>query len=59
MKALPSGKYGIVHSIEVREQELDALAKKLGIEKPARLRAGTIHIVRELGADEKPAGNKG
>jgi hypothetical protein len=42
MRPLPPGKYGVIHEIEVKGHELDALAKKLGIEKPSRLRAGKI-----------------
>ncbi|MBV8613226.1 MAG: hypothetical protein JOY66_05570 [Acetobacteraceae bacterium] len=59
MRPLPPGKYGVIHEVEVKGHELDALAKKLGIEKPSRLREGKIHIVREYGPGEEPPRGKG
>ena len=52
MKALTPGKYGIIHAIEVTEEQLAALAVQLGIQKPGRLKAGKVLIVRELEAHE-------
>ncbi len=52
MKALTPGIYGIIHSIEVSEEQLAVLADKLGIEKASRLKAGTILIIREAAPDE-------
>lgn len=53
MKALIPGRYGVIHSIEVSDEQLSMLAEKLGIEKPARLKAGKILIVRDAGPEEE------
>ena len=52
MRALTPGRYGVIHSMEVSDEELSMLAERLGIEKPARLKAGKILIVREVGPEE-------
>ncbi len=52
MRALTPGRYGVIHSIEVSDEELSMLAERLGIEKPSRLKAGKILIVREVGPEE-------
>ena len=56
MRPLPTGKlHGVVHSVQVKKEDVDALAKHLNIpddRKQWLKDGGQIHIVREAKPDE-------